>query len=79
VTGIFVEIGFEPNTDLVKGLVEMTQTGAIMIDHQHQTTSTVGIWSAGDSTNGLYHQNNIATGDAIKAVEDIYGFLQKNS
>jgi len=79
VTGVFVEIGFEPNTDLVKGLVNMTPTGAIMVDHQHQTTSTVGIWSAGDSADGLYHQNNIATGDAIKAVEDIYSFLQKNN
>ncbi|MFA6416415.1 MAG: FAD-dependent oxidoreductase [Candidatus Paceibacterota bacterium] len=76
-TGIFVEIGFEPNTDIVKDLVNRTPAGAIIIDHQRQTTSEVGVWAAGDSTNGLYHQNNISVGDAVKAVEDIYNFLQK--
>lgn len=76
-TGIFVEIGFEPNTDIVKDLVDRTPTGAIVVDHQRQTTSLPGIWSAGDSTDGLYHQNNIAVGDAVKAVEDIYNYLQK--
>ena len=35
-----------------------------------------GIWAAGDCTNGLYHQNNIAAGDAVKAVEDIYLYLK---
>jgi thioredoxin reductase len=37
-----------------------------------QRTETPGIWAAGDVTNGLYHQNNIAAGDAVKALEDIY-------
>ena len=76
-TGIFVEIGFEPNTDIIKDLVDRTPTGAVVVDHQHQTTSTPGVWAAGDSTDGLYHQNNIAAGDAVKAVEDIYNYLQK--
>ena len=31
-----------------------------------------GVWAAGDCTDGLYHQNNIAAGDAIRALEDIY-------
>jgi thioredoxin reductase len=35
-------------------------------------TSLRGVWAAGDSTDGLYHQNNIAAGDAVKALEDIY-------
>ena len=34
-----------------------------------------GVWAAGDCTDGLYHQNNIAAGDAVKALEDIYLFL----
>ena len=33
------------------------------------------IWAAGDCTNGKYHQNNIASGDAVKALEDIYNFV----
>lgn len=36
-----------------------------------------GIWAAGDCSDGLYHQNNIAAGDAVKALEDIYYYLAK--
>ncbi|HVV14851.1 MAG TPA: FAD-dependent oxidoreductase [Candidatus Paceibacterota bacterium] len=35
-----------------------------------------GIWAAGDVTDELYHQNNIAAGDAVKALEDIYFWLK---
>ena len=38
--------------------------------------SASGVWAAGDCTDGLYHQNNIAAGDAVKALEDIYLYLQ---
>ena len=72
VTGIFVEIGQVPNTDLVKGLVELDQYNRIKIDPWTQKTSAEGIWAAGDSTNVLYHQNNIAAGDAVRAIENIY-------
>jgi thioredoxin reductase len=34
---------------------------------------------AGDASNGLYHQNNIAAGDAVKALEDIYMWLHKKN
>ena len=34
------------------------------------------VWAAGDCTDGLYHQNNIAAGDAVKALEDIYMALR---
>lgn len=70
--GIFVEIGQIPNTGYVKDLVNMNEYGNIIIDPWTQKTSQSGIWAAGDCTNILYHQNNIAAGDAVKAVEDIY-------
>lgn len=70
--GIFVEIGQIPNTDYVKDVVDMNEYGNIIIDPWTQKTSQSGIWAAGDCTNILYHQNNIAAGDAVKAVEDIY-------
>ncbi len=72
VTGVFVEIGQVPNTDLVKGLLELDSYNRIKIDHRTQMTSVEGIWAAGDATDVLYHQNNIAAGDAVRAVEDIY-------
>jgi alkyl hydroperoxide reductase subunit F len=72
VTGIFVEIGQIPNTGFAKDAVELDQIGRVKINHQNQQTSTPGIWSAGDCTDVLYHQNNIAAGDAVRALEDIY-------
>ncbi|MDO8575288.1 MAG: FAD-dependent oxidoreductase [bacterium] len=74
-SGIFVEIGAIPATSFASKLLEMDQTGHVMVDPKNQRTKTLGIWSAGDCTDGLYHQNNIAVGDGVKALEDIYLFL----
>lgn len=75
VEGVFVEIGIEPNTELVKDLVELNRFKMIVVNHQTQRSSLTGIWAAGDCTDTLYHQNNISAGDAVKAVEDIYKFV----
>lgn len=72
VSGIFVEIGQIPNTDFAKELVPLDKIGRIKIDAWSQKTEVPGIWAAGDCTNVLYHQNNIAAGDAVRALEDIY-------
>lgn len=72
VQGIFVEIGLVPSTDIVKKIVEMNQYGQIIVDPKTMQTKTAGIWAAGDCTDVLYHQNNIASGDAVRALEDIY-------
>ncbi len=79
VTGIFVEIGAIPVTHFVKDLVNLTPTGNIIVDPRTQASSCSGIWAAGDCTDGLYHQNNIAVGDAVKALEDIYVHLTTKS
>jgi len=76
VTGVFVEIGMIPNTDIVADLVELDKYGRIIIDPWTQKTKTENIWAAGDCTNVHYHQNNIAAGDAVKALEDIYVTLK---
>ncbi len=74
-TGIFVEIGSIPNTDFVKDIVTLTAYNCIVTDPRNQRSSIDGIWAAGDVTDGLFHQNNIAAGDAVKAIEDIYLWL----
>ncbi len=76
--GVFVEIGQIPATDLVKDLLNMAPGGQIIIDPRTQKTSMSGIWSAGDCTDVLYHQNNIAAGDAVRALEDIYLAIHAN-
>ena len=70
--GIFVEIGLMPNTGFVKELIDLNKYGQIPVDPKSQMTKTPGVWAAGDCTDGLYHQNNIAAGDAVRALEDIY-------
>jgi alkyl hydroperoxide reductase subunit F len=69
---VFVEIGQVPATSFVSGVVELTPTKNIVINPRTQETSVKGIWAAGDCTDVLYHQNNIAAGDAVRALEDIY-------
>ncbi len=76
VMGIFVEIGMVPATELVQGLVAMDEWGRVKVDGKSQRSSVEGIWAAGDCSDGLYHQNNIAAGDAVKALEDIYFYLK---
>jgi alkyl hydroperoxide reductase subunit F len=77
VAGIFVEIGANPSLGFLEhGLVKLNEKEEIIIDSKSQKTSTTGIWAAGDCTDGLYKQNNIAVGDAVKAIEDIYRYLK---
>ena len=77
-TGVFVEIGQIPNTDLVQGLVELDDYNRIIIDPWNQRTSVEGVWAAGDATNVRFHQNNISAGDAVKALEDLYLWLHRS-
>jgi len=74
--GVFVEIGQIPTTGFIPDeLVEKNKRTQIVIDPKTQRTSQEGIWAAGDNTDVLYNQNNIAAGDAVRAIEDIYIYL----
>lgn len=79
VNGIFVEIGVVPSTGFAAGLVDMDEMGRIIANPRNQRTSVEGIWAAGDCTDELYHQNNIAAGDGVKALEDIYLWLKRRA
>lgn len=93
VEGIFVEIGLIPNTDWLGMTLALNKIRQVIVDpksqraflassadpaHAGEPLEVARIWAAGDCTDGLYHQNNIATGDAVKALEDIYIFLRRN-
>jgi NADH-dependent peroxiredoxin subunit F len=77
VNGIFVEIGMLPATSFVKDIVELNDYNKVVVNPMTQRTKIAGIWASGDCTDGLYHQNNIAVGDAVKALEDIYISLSR--
>lgn len=77
VTGVFVEIGLVPNTEIIADLVETDEYNRIKVDKRNLRTNTDGIWVAGDAGDGLYHQNNIAAGEGVTALEDIYMYLHR--
>ncbi len=77
VSGIFVEAGVIPNTHFAEGLLELDTVKRVKTDPRNQRTSVEGIWAAGDCTDELYHQNNIAAGDGVKALEDLYLWIKK--
>lgn len=75
VAGVFVEIGLIPNTEWLGNLVKLNEVKQVVTDPLTQKSSHARIWAAGDVATGLYHQNNIAAGDAVKALEDIYIYI----
>src|SRR3989338_4297993 len=77
VDGVFVEVGSVPNSEMVKGLVDLDRWGQVVIDSKHASTSHPGIFAAGDITDDPYKQNNISAGDAVKAALAAYNYLLK--
>ncbi len=64
--GLFVQIGLVPNTEWLKGIIDLSPRGEIEIDARGQT-SAAGIFAAGDATTTPYKQIVIAMGDGAKA------------
>ena len=64
--GVFVQIGLVPNTDWLKGTVELSPRGEVLVDARGQT-SVPGVFAAGDCTVVPYKQIVIAVGDGAKA------------
>jgi NADH-dependent peroxiredoxin subunit F len=64
--GVFVQIGLVPNTEWLKGTVELSRHGEILVDARGQT-SLPGVFAAGDATTVPFKQIIIAAGDGAKA------------
>lgn len=75
--GIFVQIGLLPNTDWLKGTLELNQMGEIVIDAKGQT-SVPGVFAAGDCTNVPYKQIIIAAGAGATAALSAFDHLIRN-
>jgi alkyl hydroperoxide reductase subunit F len=72
--GIFVQIGLLPNTDWLKGIVNLSAHGEIEIDAKGQT-SVPGVFAAGDVTTVPYKQIIIAMGEGSKAALSAFDHL----
>ena len=74
VEGVFVQIGLVPNTEWLKGTVDLTPRGEIEVTAKGET-SLPGVFAAGDATTTPYKQIIIATGDGAKAALSAFDYL----
>ncbi len=79
IDGIFVEIGSQPATSFVKGLVDFNQKDEITINPGTMQTKTAGLFAAGDVTDAVYKQIVIAAGEGAKAALSVSNYLSKQN
>ncbi len=72
--GVFVQIGLVPNTEFLKGTLELSKFGEIVVDAKGHT-SLPGVFAAGDATTVPYKQIVIAAGDGAKAALSAFDYL----
>jgi alkyl hydroperoxide reductase subunit F len=76
--GVFVQIGLVPNTEWLKGTLELSRHGEIVVDAKGQT-SVPGVFAAGDATTVPFKQIIIAAGDGAKAALGAFDHLIRSS
>jgi alkyl hydroperoxide reductase subunit F len=72
--GVFVQIGLVPNTEFLKGTVELSKFGEIVVDAKCHT-NLPGVFAAGDVTTVPYKQIVIAAGEGAKAALSAFDYL----
>ena len=76
--GVFVQIGLVPNSEWLKGTLELSRHGEVVVDNRGQT-SLPGVFAAGDVTTVPFKQIIIATGDGAKAALGAFDHLIRSS
>lgn len=76
--GVFVQIGLVPNTEFLKGVVELNRFGEIVIDAKCHT-NIEGVFAAGDATTVPYKQIVISAGEGAKASLSAFDHLIRTS
>lgn len=72
--GVFVQIGLVPNTEFLKGTIELSKYGEIVVDDRCHT-NLPGVFAAGDVTTVPYKQIVIAAGEGAKAALSAFDYL----
>jgi alkyl hydroperoxide reductase subunit F len=75
--GVFVQIGLVPNSDPVKGLVEINKFGEVVTSRKGET-GVAGLFAAGDVSDVAFKQIIIAMGDGANAALGAFDYLIRN-
>lgn len=76
IAGFFVAIGHQPNTDIVKGQLDLDEAGYIKVKNPSSATSVDGVFAAGDVCDPNYRQAVVAAAKGCVAAIDVERFLQ---
>ncbi|MBT4595263.1 thioredoxin-disulfide reductase [bacterium] len=77
VEGVFVSIGYDPNTSIFKGQLELGPRGHIVLKNKAETNVT-GVFAAGDVAEEKHCQAIVAAGDGCRAALDAISFLERS-
>ena len=75
VTGLFIAIGHDPRSELVKGQIELDGEGYVVVDHPSTRTNVTGVFACGDLVDHTYRQAITAAGTGCAAALDAEKYL----